>query len=123
MYVQAQLLCTAANKLYANFLFGFVCLQHSQSLSVRSLCLPPAACQPPRVAGNVKHKEVTLEWGELCHLHSITSPICFGLKTVKIFCTNGTHYRYVLIKTVQIFLGVIFFLSHYLESICGVGGW
>ncbi|XP_062377150.1 fibronectin type III domain-containing protein 3B [Sardina pilchardus] len=43
--------------------------QHSQSLSVRSLGLPPAACQPPRVMGNVKHKEVHLEWDR---------PVCEG---------------------------------------------
>ncbi|KAL2085278.1 hypothetical protein ACEWY4_018598 [Coilia grayii] len=43
--------------------------QPSPSLSVRSLCLPPAPCQALRIVGNVKHKEVNLEWDR---------PVCEG---------------------------------------------
>ena len=70
---------------------------------------PPSRLPTPESCGERQAQGGDLRMGWVVSLRSITSPICFGLKTVKIFCTNGTHYRYVLIKTVQIFLGVIFF--------------
>ncbi|XP_067290476.1 fibronectin type III domain-containing protein 3B isoform X2 [Pseudorasbora parva] len=41
--------------------------QCSDDLTVRTHIPPPGRCQPPRVIGDVKHKELTLQWdGPVC---------------------------------------------------------
>ncbi len=52
-------------------------VQCSDDLTVRTHIPPPGRCQPPSIVGNVKHKEMTLQWGEA---------VIFSLYPFILFC-------------------------------------
>lgn len=87
--------------------------QWSDEVAVRTLIPPPGRCQPPSIMGNVKHKELTLQWDaslcdeetdgvefclEMCAIEEDSEPVevFHGSKTE---CTvgnllPGTTYRF-----------------------------
>lgn len=42
------------------------CFQLTEALQVQTPPVPPGPCQPPRVVGKPKAREVQIRWGKLC---------------------------------------------------------
>uniref|UniRef100_A0A673MSC4 Fibronectin type III domain-containing protein 3B-like n=1 Tax=Sinocyclocheilus rhinocerous TaxID=307959 RepID=A0A673MSC4_9TELE len=64
----------------------------SDDLTVRTRIPPPGRCQPPSIVGDVKHKEMTLQWGdenvefslEMCAMEE-------GLEPMEVYCGSKTE--------------------------------
>uniref|UniRef100_A0A8C1Q0V0 Fibronectin type III domain containing 3Bb n=1 Tax=Cyprinus carpio TaxID=7962 RepID=A0A8C1Q0V0_CYPCA len=74
-------------------------LQCSDDLTVRTHIPPPGRCQPPSTVGNVKHKEMTLQWdGPLCGEESenveFSLEMCAmeeGSEPTEVYCGSKTE--------------------------------
>ncbi|XP_073686685.1 fibronectin type III domain-containing protein 3B [Garra rufa] len=73
--------------------------QCSDDLTVRTHIPPPGRCQPPSIVGNVKHKEMALQWdGPLCGEESknveFSLEMCAmeeGLEPTEVYCGSKTE--------------------------------
>uniref|UniRef100_A0A673MY14 Fibronectin type III domain-containing protein 3B-like n=1 Tax=Sinocyclocheilus rhinocerous TaxID=307959 RepID=A0A673MY14_9TELE len=73
--------------------------QCSDDLTVRTRIPPPGRCQPPSIVGDVKHKEMTLQWdGPLCGEESenveFSLEMCAmeeGLEPMEVYCGSKTE--------------------------------
>ncbi|KAI2648913.1 Fibronectin type III domain-containing protein 3B [Labeo rohita] len=73
--------------------------QCSDDLTVRTHIPPPGRCQPPSIVGNVKHKEMTLQWdGPLCGEESenveFSLEMCAmeeGSEPMEVYCGSKTE--------------------------------
>uniref|UniRef100_A0A673N132 Fibronectin type III domain-containing protein 3B-like n=1 Tax=Sinocyclocheilus rhinocerous TaxID=307959 RepID=A0A673N132_9TELE len=71
----------------------------SDDLTVRTRIPPPGRCQPPSIVGDVKHKEMTLQWdGPLCGEESenveFSLEMCAmeeGLEPMEVYCGSKTE--------------------------------
>uniref|UniRef100_A0A8C1Z6F5 Fibronectin type III domain containing 3Bb n=1 Tax=Cyprinus carpio TaxID=7962 RepID=A0A8C1Z6F5_CYPCA len=64
----------------------------SDDLTVRTHIPPPGRCQPPSTVGNVKHKEMTLQWGEWAVI--INLEMCAmeeGSEPTEVYCGSKTE--------------------------------
>uniref|UniRef100_A0A9J7ZAN9 Fibronectin type III domain containing 3B n=1 Tax=Cyprinus carpio carpio TaxID=630221 RepID=A0A9J7ZAN9_CYPCA len=80
--------------------------QCSDDLTVCTHIPPPGRCQPPSIVGNVKHREMTLQWGEaVIFLYILLFSFAEGSEPTEVYCgckaectvgnlLPGTTYRF-----------------------------
>uniref|UniRef100_A0A8C1YVH3 Fibronectin type III domain containing 3Bb n=1 Tax=Cyprinus carpio TaxID=7962 RepID=A0A8C1YVH3_CYPCA len=65
--------------------------QCSDDLTVCTHIPPPGRCQPPSIVGNVKHKEMTLQWGEAVIFLYILLFSFEGSEPTEVYCGSKTE--------------------------------